>query len=234
MSCGSSVETRRNIRPMKRKSTRTNGPAAAAKPQAAPVPVPPSAAATAGEEEAAPQEPIHVPPHLKGRLAERMLAPEMGAAQSIQQMMDDSMNEAGIDLLTVAGVLKNQGTTAAEGDLAQARRTLSAQIAMLDRTCLYLFNCAMRAQNRSQDLFERYMRLALKAQAQSAHTTAVLGRLSQIAARAEKAAEPKPKAGVVPQAAAPRPAPFSRPLSLKHRLRPAGTGRTHGLSAPKC
>jgi len=214
---------------MKRKSNRTSPPSPAA---------PPPSVETAAAAEPAAREPINVRPDIKGRLAEMMLAPEMAAAQVMRQMMDHCMTEAGIDLLTVAGVLTTQGDTAAHGDLAQARRTLSAQIAMLDRTCLYLMNCAMVAQKHSQDLFERYMRLALKAQAQSAQATAVLGRLSPKAARPAKPEETQPQADGVSKTAPRRPAPvstvpFRRSMSLKHRLRPAGTGRIHGLSAPK-
>ena len=185
-----------------------------------------------------------VPEDLKGRIAGIMLSPEMAAAQSAERMLDPCLAEAGIGPATVAELLKAQGEAAASGDLEQVRRTLAAQVTTLDRMFHHLFQLAHVAGNQSHHLFERYLRLALKAQAQSAHTAHVLNRLCREAPGGTRVTEKVSAA--VGSSPAPSPAPASpqrqpaevggmetRPAANNDdRLRSGGRGTLHGLSAP--
>ena len=185
-----------------------------------------------------------VPEDLKGRVAGIMLSPEMAAAQSAERMMDPCLAEAGIGPATVAELLKAQGEAAANGDLEQVRRTLAAQVATLDRMFHHLFQLAHVAGKQSHHLFERYLRLALKAQAQSAHTSHVLSRLCRETPGETR--EPAKSATAVESSPSPRPLPASpqrqpadvsavetRPAANNDdRLRSGGRGTLHRLSAP--
>ena len=186
-----------------------------------------------------------VPEELKGLVAGIMLSPEMKAAYSMHPMMDGSLVEAGINPRTVAGLLQEQGAAVAEGDLAHVRRSLAAQAAALEQMFHYLFRCATVAQKHSQDLFERYMRLALRAQTQAMRTQTALGRLCQEPGRkAPAATKVEPSASPPAKFSAP---PSSRPAAVPHPVArdgfrsrpptgprvPAGSDRLNGLSAPK-
>jgi len=110
-------------------------------------------------------------------VAEVMLGPEMSAALSMKPMMGDCLIEAGIDATTVSEMLTNQGAAVVDGDLAQARRSLAAQAATLERMFHHLFRMATVAEKHSTDLYERYLRLALRAQSQAMRTLHVMGRM---------------------------------------------------------
>jgi len=150
-----------------------------------------------------------------------MLAPEMAAAQSMSQMMDLCLKEAGMDLPTVAGMLTTQGEAVADGDLAQVQRSLASQVTTMEHLFHHLFNIAVAAQKDSHDLYERYLRLAMKAQAQSARTAHILGRLSAPARRLEK---PKPEPKPAPVEATLQEAP---PPPVVNRL-----SRHHAMATP--
>ena len=170
-----------------------------------------------------------------------MLSPGMAAAHSMDRMTDPCLAEAGIGPGVVAEMLEAQGQAVANGDLAQVRRTLAAQVVMLDRMFHHLFSLAMTAQKHSHDLFERYLRLALKAQAQAARTSLVLRRLSPPAPADSIAPEQvKRTNGARATASATPPAPPSSTASeptLEHEVpgsppRPSGgSARWIGLSA---
>ena len=174
------------------------------------------------------------------------LSPELAAALSLDLMMGKNLAEAGIDPATVTQTLNAGGRAAADGDLSQVRRTLTAQVATLDRMFHHLFQLA-HSGGLSHDLFERYLRLALRAQAQCARTIGVLGRLCPEPAR-ENTAQPQAKTAHSPRPAAPArspdlqdlrkapaPAPsFPKEQELKDRDgdRSRASAALHGLSAP--
>jgi len=110
----------------------------------------------------------------------------MTAAESMRRIMDPCLKEAGIDLMTVADFLQEQGQAAADGDLSVVRRTLTAQVAMLDRIFHHLFTLATVGSN-TPETCSCFMRLALRAQTQSARTSAILARICGEAARAAQA-----------------------------------------------
>jgi len=139
------------------------------------------------------QEKIHVPEEIKGLVAEVRLAPEMSAALSMNGMMGDCLIEAGIDATTVSQMLGDQGAAVVGGDLAQAQRSLASQAATLERMFHHLFRTATVAEKHSTDLYERYMRLALRAQSQAVRTLQVMGRLCPQPARQAQAASPPPQ-----------------------------------------
>ena len=192
------------------------------------------------------QEKIHVREELRGKVAKAMLSPEMSAACSMQGMMDECLVEAGIDITTVSQMLGGQGTAVADGDLEQARRSLAAQAATLERMFHYLYRLATVAEKHSFDLHERYLRLAMRAQAQSMRTLHVLGRLSPRPAKQAKAVSPQAqkvndkadpvKAETVRPDVPPAPVPHAVPNRMPAGgwQGPArGGARWGGLSAPK-
>jgi len=178
---------------MKRKN-KSRHPAPAASPKANPPShashsIPPSQAAPVTT--AAPPPPLNpVPSELKGLLARVTLTPEMTAAESMSRIMDPCLKEAGIDLMTVADFLQEQGQAAADGDLSVVRRTLTAQVAMLDRIFHHLFTLATVGSN-TPETCSCFMRLALRAQTQSARTSAILARICGEAARATAGKQPQ-------------------------------------------
>jgi len=134
----------------------------------------PSQAAASAPPEPPPINPVR--PELKGLVARVMLTPEMTAATSMSRVMDPCLKESGIDLMTVAELLDEQGQAVADGDLSLVRRTLTAQVAMLDRIFHHLFTLATVGSN-TPETCSCFMRLALRAQTQSARTAAILARL---------------------------------------------------------
>ena len=203
------------------------------------------------------QEKIHVPEEVKGLVAEVMLGPEMSAALSMNGMMGDCLIEAGIDATTVSQMLGYQGAAVVDGNLSQAQRSLASQAATLERMFHHLFRTATVAEKHSTDLYERYMRLALRAQAQAVRTLHVMGRLSRGEPERRKAPPRQPTvAATAPQPAAVNDGPESEaPASAPARMQappsptanqvvnriPAGgwrgpaqgCARWGGLSAPK-
>jgi hypothetical protein len=147
--------------------------------------------------------------------------------------------------------LHAEGTAVAGGDLEHVRRTLTAQVALLDRMFHHLFQLAHIAGKQSHHLFERYLRLALKAQAQSAHTSAVLGKLCLEPVRTPRAPQQrspeKAETAAIPSskptataAASTATSPVRRPAppcpldrtGSDHGERTRAGGTLHGLSAP--
>ena len=171
------------------------------------------------------------------------LSPELAAAVSMNLMVGPEFKGAGVDLPAVMRQLHAEGQAVASGDLEQVRRTLASQVAMLNQMFHTLFQLAYSG-SLSHDLVERYLRLALKAQSQSAHTMHVLAKLSPGTPHQEPAAQPKATPASTIETA-PQPPPHAPrrivvpipPLKLnvdEHgNRRPAGAGSAlHGLSAP--
>lgn len=180
-------------------------------------------------------------------VASAALSPEMVTAVSMNLMVRPELKEAGIDLAAVMAQLHNEGQAVASGDLEQLRRTLSTQVAMLNQMFHTLFQLAYTG-SLTHDLIERYLRLALKAQGQSAHTMQLLARLSPEPAREDKNEPPAPAKAPAPAVMTTPPRRFSAPLPVLNFNRKkedvlegspnrpregAGAGSAlHGLSAP--
>jgi len=177
-------------------------------------------------------EPLHVPEHLKQALAGMMFTPEMTAALSMARIMDPLLKEAGCSVPVVAGLLEQQARAVAEGDLDHVRRTLSAQITSLDQMFHHLFTLATVGSN-TPEICERFMRLAMRAQAQSARTSHILARLSPRPA-ADQAAKQPASSPAPARAMSPAPhAPAKRSAIHSQHRTPGRPGRSlHGLSAP--
>ena len=208
----------------------------------------PSPAAPAPMTSAAAMARLPLPEDLVAGIA---LSPELAAAVSMDLIMGPHLAEAGIGTATVTQQLQAEGRAVAGGDLEHVRRTLTAQVALLDRMFHHLFQLAHIAGKQSHHLFERYLRLALKAQAQSAHTSAVIGRLclepvhrpktppQRSPEKAEAVAKPssKPTATAAPSTAT---SPGNQPMPPRpldrtggdHGERTRAGGTLHGLSAP--
>jgi len=176
-------------------------------------PVSPPETASPRSQEA--PEKIHVRDELRDLVAGVMLSPEMSAASSMQGMMDECLVEAGIDLTTVSKMLGEQSAALEDGDLAQARRSLAAQAATLERMFHHLYRLATVAGKKSVDLHDRYLKLALRAQAQSMRTLQALGRLSPLPVRRARTETPPPPKAI--------PRPVAVTLAAKH---------PHGQASP--
>ena len=105
--------------------------------------------------------------------ARALLQPEVRAAATIQKFEGESL-----DINYVAAELREQTAAIQSGDMSRAEAMLGAQAHTLDA----LFsNLARRAQGNMTagygDAAERYLRLALKAQAQSVRTIEALAEL---------------------------------------------------------
>jgi hypothetical protein len=98
--------------------------------------------------------------------------------------------------------LQEQGDAAARGDLAHVRRMLAAQVTMLDHLGRHFL---VRAAHgcKVADIFERFSRLAMRAQMQSARTAAILERMCRQQAQNRPAAAEGSPAPTPAQPAAP-------------------------------
>jgi hypothetical protein len=111
---------------------------------------------------------------MKAAIARTYAKPEVRAAQTIQRYQGDSP-----DVNVLVGELREQIAVTREGDLHRQEAMLVAQAHTLDAV---FHNLAQRAHGSMcggnlLDAAERYMRLALKAQAQAVRTIEVLGNL---------------------------------------------------------
>ena len=189
----------------------------------------------------------------EGPAAGIALSPELAAALSTHLMMGPNLAEVGIDAATVTQQLNAEAQAVVAGDLAQVRRILTSQVVTLDRMFHHLFGLACAGGKHSHDLYERYLRLALKAQAQSVRTMHVLGRLCHEPARkasarqakaepVESVSAPHEASSALPPTPAPRrvvvpvpsvflPLPSATTDQSLNGCRGAG-GALHGLSAP--
>ena len=125
-----------------------------------------------------------------------VLTAEDRAAFTMSLMTGSAYNYPVPDSTLVGLRLKQVGKAVVAGDLSEVKRTLSAQVAALDQMYHRLVQLAEQAQAESLDTWERYLKLALRTQAQSARTAAILARVCQGCGVASSLPEhpPEPKA----------------------------------------
>jgi hypothetical protein len=107
-------------------------------------------------------------------LARTVLRPTVQAALSIQQWAR-SFGES--DLSSLVEELKGQAATASSGNLARAEAMLVSQAHTLDAIFHDLSRRACRNKGEYLEAFERYLRLALKAQSQCRTTLETLAEI---------------------------------------------------------
>lgn len=98
--------------------------------------------------------------------------------QTLCSMMTTEMQLSGATAPDITSALSAECDSINSGDLAPIERRLSIQGASLDRLYHHLMHTVLNAKL-PHDLFERYLRLALKAQAQSSTTLEALANIKQ-------------------------------------------------------
>ena len=106
-----------------------------------------------------------------------VLTAEDRAAFTMTLMTGTYYNYPTPDIPQVSDMLKTIGNAVEAGDLTTLKRTLAAQITALDQIFHRLMHVAMQMETESLNVYERYMRLAYRAQTQSARTLAILNRI---------------------------------------------------------
>jgi|GEM_PF-3717420 len=121
---------------------------------------------------------IEADPNSSAQLANALLAPEFSGTQTLCSMMTTEMQLSGATAPDITSALSAECNSINSGDLAPIERRLSIQGASLDRLYHHLMHKVLNAKL-PHDLFERYLRLALKAQAQSSTTLEALANIKQ-------------------------------------------------------
>jgi hypothetical protein len=121
---------------------------------------------------------IEADPNASAQLANALLAPEFSGTQTLCSMMTTEMQLSGATASDITAALSDECASINSGDLAPIERRLSIQGASLDRLYHHLMHTVLNAKL-PHDLFERYLRLALKAQAQSSTTLEALANIKQ-------------------------------------------------------
>ena len=103
----------------------------------------------------------------------REYSPEMAVAVALKMMEDNESYRTRTTLKELAAIVATQCQEVADGDLSHVKRTLSCQVKMLERLVDHLFHRAM-GMGPVVDVYERYLRLAMRAQAQLVRTSALL------------------------------------------------------------
>ena len=124
-----------------------------------------------------------------------VLTAEDRAAFTMTLMTGTYYNYPTPDIPQVGDMLKSIGNAVEAGDLTTLKRTLAAQVTALDQIFHRLMHVAMQMETESLNVYERYMRLAYRAQTQSARTLAILNRICEThpapEAKAESATSPR-------------------------------------------
>ena len=108
-----------------------------------------------------------------------VLTAEDRAAFTMTLMTGTYYNYPTPDIPQVGDMLKTIGNAVEAGDLTTLKRTLAAQVTALDQIFHRLMHVAMQMETESLNVYERYMRLAYRAQTQSARTLAILNRICE-------------------------------------------------------
>ena len=139
------------------------------------------------------------------------LASELSTAMTLERTMDPNAH-AFDHPIESARRLRVFSKAVEDGDLSQVRRILANQMVMLERLFQHFVYHMPQYRTSKQD-FERFAKLALRAQNQMARTAAVLNTLTNSAAKKPK--PEMPKAGLMETKPAARKMP-KMPDELSH------------------
>ena len=101
------------------------------------------------------------------------LSPEKAVARSINRMIYASHDSYGVPDNDLASALEEQGQAIARGDLSNVRRMLASQVQLLERLADHLLRKAMASSAHFQ-MYEKYLRLAMRAQSLFSRTVSLL------------------------------------------------------------
>ena len=134
------------------------------------------------------------------------LSPERAATRTILALHDPHLGSGERPDLVIQH-LRDRIDAAAAGDMTDARRILASQMLTLERMTQYLFARAAHLQD-SPNTQERFMRMAMRAQAQCHHTAQLMERMAPEKKKATAPAAskvPAPSRVTAPIAYSPRP-----------------------------
>ena len=152
-----------------------------------------------------------------------VLTAEDRAAFTMTLMTGTYYNYPTPDIPQVGEMLKTIGDAVETGDLTTLKRTLAAQVTALDQIFHRLMHVAMQMETESLNVYERYMRLAYRAQTQSARTLAILNRIIET----HPTPAPKAESATIQSAAeAPSTTGANRQVSLSTSPLPMVTRKT--------
>ena len=123
------------------------------------------------------------------------LTPERSAARAIAHIERNEVNgtHTWVSTDAVAKVLEVECQAVADGDMTMVRRTLAAQLRVLERLYDHLLDRAM-AMGPSMMYYDTYMKLAFRAQTQLNRTVALLQRFTVMDQRERKISRRTPAA----------------------------------------
>ena len=123
-----------------------------------------------------------------------VLTTEDRAAFSMSLMTGTNYNYPVPDNGQVAQMLREVGDRVVDGDLSDIKRMLACQITALDQMYHRMIHRAIQIEGDSIDTYDRFMRLALRAQTLSVRTAATLAKMAGPPAKAQvKEAAPTSK-----------------------------------------
>ena len=151
------------------------------------------------------------------------LKPESAAARAIVYIESNSVigGHANVNPKAVEALLEMECKAVAEGDLSTVRRSLAAQIKVLERLCDHLLDRAM-AHGPSVFNYDTYLKLAFRAQSQLNRAISLLARLSAQMMGKETKEAPTPQTPSVEKTGSERTMPPAIDLGTSARLTEIG------------
>ena len=110
------------------------------------------------------------------RAAEYYMCPEIAVSDAIDDLQDHALH-GGIRREVTIQYLRDRGAAIQAGDMSYVKRMLAAQVTLLERLFRHLVTRA--GKSGGADNYERYMRLAMRAQTQCMKTAAIIEHLGK-------------------------------------------------------
>ena len=110
------------------------------------------------------------------RAAEYFMSPEIAVSDAIDDLQDHALH-GGIRREVTIQYLRDRGAAIQAGDMSYVKRMLAAQVTLLERLFRHLVTRAGKSSGAEH--YERYMRLAMRAQTQCMRTAAIIEHLGK-------------------------------------------------------
>ena len=110
------------------------------------------------------------------RAAEYYMSPEIAVSDAIEDLRDEALH-GGVRREVTIQYLRDRGAAIQAGDMSYVKRMLAAQVTLLERLFRHLVTRAGKSSG--ADAYERYMRLAMRAQTQCMKTAAIIEHLGK-------------------------------------------------------
>ena len=110
------------------------------------------------------------------RAAEYYMSPEIAVSDAIEDLRDEALH-GGVRREVTIQYLRDRGAAIQAGDMSYVKRMLAAQVTLLERLFRHLVTRAGKSSGAEQ--YERYMRLAMRAQTQCIRTAAIIEHLGK-------------------------------------------------------